>query len=188
MCIRLTIVGIRICLQTVHQPTAGEGLPKLVPFISVLCHSNPCHANKLYYFISPSSFLSSLTSRTYYWSPLCCYLYPPVVLSSGKVSCQSPFLDFNLFYDILDISLPSDPFASFSVFLGNSWRTSFHVSLCCSKFLFHFFVIAQVPASYVIDGNIHWSKTLGFRHNGMLLFIMSFNFIKCFHSTNSYLQ
>ena len=91
-------------------------------------------------------FLSSLTPRTCHWSPFCCYLCPPVVLSSGKVSRPSKFLEFNFFYDILDFSLLSDPFASFSISLGNSKHTSFHVSLCCSKFLFQFFVIAQVSA------------------------------------------
>ena len=35
--------------------------------------------------------------------------------------------------------------------------------------------------SYVIDGNTHWSKTVRFRHIGMLLFIMSFNFPKALH-------
>ena len=53
--------------------------------------------------------------------------------------------------------------------------------MCCSKFLFYFSVIAQVSAPYVIDGNIHWSKTLRFRHIGRLLFIMSLNFPKAHH-------
>ena len=100
------------------QPTEGEGLPKLVPFTSVLCRSHPCRASKLQFQLS-IIFLPSLTLRTCHWSPFC-YLCPPVVLSSGKVSCPSLFLDFNLFYDILDFSLFSDPFTSFSISLGNS--------------------------------------------------------------------
>ena len=107
-----------IIISAIVSPLQGEGPPKLVPFTSVLCRSHPCHASKLHNFISPSSFLSSLTSRTCHWSPFCCYLCPTVVvLSSGKMSRPSPFLDFNLFYDILDISLLSDPLASFSVSL-----------------------------------------------------------------------
>ena len=141
--------------SAIVSPLQGEGLPKLVPFTSVLFRSHPCHANKLYNFISPSSFLLSLTLRTCHWSAFCCYLYPPVVLSSGKVSHPSPFLDFNLFYDILDFNLVSDSFASSCISLDNSLHTSSHASMCCSKFLFHFFVIAQVSATYVIDGNIH---------------------------------
>ena len=99
-----------IIISAIVSPLQGEGLPKLVPFTSVLCRS-PCHASKLYNFISQSSFL-----RTYHWCPFCYYLCPPVVLSSGKVFRPSPFLDFNLFYAILDISLLSGP----SISLGNS--------------------------------------------------------------------
>ena len=39
------------------------------------------------------------------------------IFSFGKASRPSPFLDFNLFYDILHLSLLSDPFASFFSFL-----------------------------------------------------------------------
>ena len=138
------------------QPLQGEGLTKLVSFTSVLRRSHPCHASKLYNFISPSTFLSSLTSRTCHWSPLCCHLCPPVVLSSGKVSRPSPFLDFNLFYDILDFSLLSDPFASFSLLV----IPSIHLSMLFCVVVFVNFFDCPISAPYVIDSSIHWSKTL----------------------------
>ena len=91
-----------ISTSAIVSPLQGEGLPKLVPFTSVLCRSHPCHANNLQNVISPTIVLSSLTSRTCHWSPLCCYLCPPVDLGSGKVSRSSQFLD------ILDFGLLSD--------------------------------------------------------------------------------
>ena len=99
--------------------------------------------------------------------------------SSGKVSRPSLFLDFNLFYDILDFSLLSDPFASFSISPGNSWRTSFRASLC-SKFLFYFLSLPKSAPCHIV-GSIQWSKTQAFRHIDMLLFIMSFIFPKALH-------
>ena len=99
-----------IIISTIVSPLqVGTIYFCLVPFSSMACQQT------LQFHLS-ISFLSSLTSRTYHWSPLCCYLCPPVVLSSGKVSHPSPFLDFNVFYDILDFSLLSNPSASFFYF------------------------------------------------------------------------
>ena len=115
-----------ISTSAIVSPLQGEGLPKLVPFTSVRYRSHPYHASKLHNFISPSSFLSSLTSRTCHWSTLCCYLCPPVVIGSGKVSRSNPFLDFNLFHDILDFSLLSDHLV---VFLSILIIPSIHLSM-----------------------------------------------------------
>ena len=119
------------------QPIAWRRPPQTgtIYFCPMQFSSMSCQQTSQFYL--PSNFLSSLTSRICHWSQLCCYLSPTIVFSSGKGCRPSPFLDFNLFYNILNFSVVSDPFASFSICLGNSWHTSFHAYLRCSKLLLY---------------------------------------------------
>ena len=106
----ILIVPAIVCLLQ------GESLPKLVPVTSVLCRSYPCHDSKLY---------NLIFCRPRLREPVICPHSAVIfvhLLYSVLARCPAHlhFLILTCFMISWILVLLSDPFASYSIFLGNS--------------------------------------------------------------------
>ena len=92
-----------ISSHSLFHPLLCEGLLQLLPFSSVPCRSFPCCRFHVHCdVVTPASFLPSSPSSPCPRLPIIQSLRPPVVISSGYMSCPSPFQFFDLYHDIFD--------------------------------------------------------------------------------------
>ena len=161
------------------SPLQGEGLPKLMPKMSVMC----CCSVAIH--LVPMNFVSSSLHLSFC---LCRCLEPNhglhsvirlVHLLSDVLARWPAHLHFLLLIDCIMSATLVWFLIHWSVFLSHLDIPSMVRSILCwvvFSFCSIFFVMAQVSEPYIIAGSTHWLKTFLLRQIGMLLLMISLRF------------